>query len=58
MMEVPSLATALLFCPDAEGRTEFELIVFPPNDNLVVAGTVIVDPEYALRLLTKSLDIF
>ena len=57
-MEVPSLVTALLFCPDAEGKTEFELIVFPPNDNLVVAGTVIVDPEYALRLLTKSLDIF
>ena len=51
MMEVPSLVTALLFCPDAEGRTEFELIVFPPNDNLVVAGTVIVDPEYTkLRL--------
>jgi hypothetical protein len=57
-MAVPSLATALLLCPDAEGRTEFSLIVFPPNDNFVVAGIVIIEPEYALRLLTKSLDMF
>jgi|TARA_Y200000002_G_scaffold193531_1_gene159879 hypothetical protein len=57
-MEVPSLVTALLLCPDAEGRTEFSLIVFPPNDNFVVAGTVITDPEYDRRLFTKSLDMF
>jgi hypothetical protein len=51
-MDVPSLPTALLLCPDAEGRTEFSPIVFPPNDNLVVEGIVITEPEYALRLLT------
>tara|TARA_Y100000766_G_C18390423_1_gene357961 strand:+ start:47 stop:223 length:177 start_codon:yes stop_codon:yes gene_type:complete len=58
MMDEPSLPTALLVCPDADGRTEFSPIVFPPNDNFVVDGIVIIEPEYALILLTNSLDMF